>query len=369
MALAAAEKWKFRKPLISPLGQEVASYQKQRTKNSKTGKIVLGFLPSWNFKYESTIRYDILTDVAIFGLEAGKDGSIKTRTDEGYKEPGWLAYNSAATGTIIRKIHERGGRAVLVLRAFDNETIESIVLSKNKQVKLIDQTLKIAKQKNFDGINIDFEYVGDPGHEIRNAFSKFIELFKEKSQDRFKLSIDVYADAALTPRLWDLAKIAPNLDQVIIMAYDFNRPASDYSGPVAPLAEIKESIAAMTKVISNEKIILGVPYYGYEWPTYSKEPISKTRDVGYLATYKRIKELLNLSTSKSGWDEKSFTPFIISTESGRTTQIFYDNQLSLGLKYDLANDADLGGVAIWALGYEGDNQELWDLVKNKFGND
>lgn len=340
--------------LLSPLPSLINfPLNKRRAPNSP--KTILGFLPSWNFKYESTIKYDLLTDVAIFGLEAAPNGSIKDQI-----------CNSQICGTIIRKIHEKNGRAILVLRAFDNETIESISTSQGKQVKLIDEILKIAKQKNFDGINIDFEYAGDPGGEIRNKFSEFVALFREKSKTNFVLSIDVYADAALSPRLWNLDKIAPNVDQVIVMAYDYNRPSSDYSGPVAPLSEIKESIAAIIEIVPNEKIILGVPYYGYEWPTYSKEPISKTKDVGYLATYKRIKELLNLPTSTKGWDEKSFTPFIVSTESGKTTQIFYDDQLSLGLKYDLVNDADLGGIAIWALGYEGENNELWNLLKEKF---
>lgn len=356
---------RFPQPILSPL-PPLINFSPVNRKTTSSLKRVLGFLPYWNFKYEPAIRYDVLTDVAIFGLTAGKDGSIKTKDDQGYKEAGWLAYNSTTCGTIIRKIHEKGGKAILVLEAFRNEDIESIMLSQNKQVKLIDQVLGIARQKNFNGINIDFEYVGDPGAETRNAFSKFIHLFREKSREDFELSVDVYADAAKTPRLWNLADIAGDLDQIIVMAYDFNRPSSDYSGPVAPLWEIQESVAAIAEIVPNKKILLGVPYYGYEWPTYSQSPISKTRAAGYLATYKRVKDLLNLPTSKSGWDERSFTPFIISTESGQTTQIFYDDQLSLSLKYDLVNDADLGGIAIWALGYEGESDELWNLLKDKF---
>jgi spore germination protein YaaH len=46
--------------------------------------------------------------------------------------------------------------------------------------------------------------------------------------------------------------------------------------------------------------------------------------------------------------------------------VWFENQKSLGLKFDLVNQTNLGGIAIFALGYDGkDAKSLWDEVKLK----
>ena len=358
----------FSKALITPL-PVFPSLTKSQTSLTKERKIVFGFLPYWNMKYEPSINYSLLTHIAFFGLDVDKNGSIKTRVNRQEAEPGWTAYRSPVFGSIVRKAHNADTKVILVLRAFDNETIESIVGSKPKQTKLIEETLAIVKQKNLDGVNIDFEYVGPPLISVRNQFTEFIASFRTTCSLLLvacHLSVDTYADAAASDRLWDLAKLEPLVNHIIVMAYDFTRPSSDYSGPVAPLDQIKLAIAEYAKQVKLNKLLLGVPYYGYEWPTYSQEPMSKTIDNGYIATYKRVIESILKGDFDSGWDLTSFTPYIVSTESGKTTQIFYDDARSLGLKYDFVNDSGLGGVAIWALGYDHGRPELWELIRDKF---
>ena len=45
--------------------------------------------------------------------------------------------------------------------------------------------------------------------------------------------------------------------------------------------------------------------------------------------------------------------------------LYYENSRSLSYKLDLVNQLDLAGVAIWALGYEGDSRELWETIGRK----
>lgn len=357
------------KQLISPLAIFSPSSKSKLISSAENQKVIFGFLPYWNIKYEPSINYSQLTHLAFFGLDIDKNGNIKTRVNPGEAEPGWTAYRSPVFGSIVRKAHDANVRVIMVLRAFDNETIESIVASKTKQEKLIENTLTIVKQKNLDGINIDFEYVGAPPQKIRDQFTGFVKEFHNRCSlflASCSLSVDTYADAATSTRIWDLAALGPLVDHIIVMAYDFTRPSSDYSGPVAPLDQIKQAIAEYSKQIPLQKLLLGVPYYGYEWPTYSPEPMSKTINNGYIATYKRVIESILKGDVNFGWDIESFTPYIISTESGKTTQIFYDDVRSLGLKYDFVNETGLGGIAIWALGYDHDRPELWQLLKEKF---
>ncbi len=43
--------------------------------------------------------------------------------------------------------------------------------------------------------------------------------------------------------------------------------------------------------------------------------------------------------------------------------------MSLGLKWDLVNQYDIGGTGMWALNYDGTRTELWDKIEEKFVSD
>ena len=45
---------------------------------------------------------------------------------------------------------------------------------------------------------------------------------------------------------------------------------------------------------------------------------------------------------------------------------FFENQRSLEYKIDLIENLHLGGIAIWALGYEGEYQQLWETIDSRF---
>ena len=68
----------------------------------------------------------------------------------------------------------------------------------------------------------------------------------------------------------------------------------------------------------------------------------------------------------SKWDSNSMSPWIVYEEGGEIRQIYFEDETSLGLKFDLAKQSGLGGVAIWAMGYDDGFDDLWELVAEKF---
>ena len=48
-----------------------------------------------------------------------------------------------------------------------------------------------------------------------------------------------------------------------------------------------------------------------------------------------------------------------------TSVIYYESPRSIAYKLDYVNQLDLGGIAIWALGYEGEGRDLWEVIGNK----
>jgi len=121
--------------------------------------------------------------------------------------------------------------------------------------------------------------------------------------------------------------------------------------------------------LDNNKIILAYPLYGYEWTTETSEfgSLTKNSEVA-LASYKRMKELLSdtafVKTSAVKWDEESMTPWLFYNENGNIKQIYFENLRSISEKLKLVVGYQFGGVGFWALGYEGENKDIWELTKS-----
>ena len=352
------------------------------TTTPTNSKVVYGFLPFWNLKYESNFRYNLLTHLVFFGLDIDASGNIRTRTDDGFTEPGWSAYKSESFSRITRRARDNGVKISLVLRAMDQATIESIINSPIKQRRLLTSVIEVINLKNLDGINIDFEYAGTPTPQLQSHFTQFIKYLSDNLKTKYpslELSIDVFADTALKPRIWNLTELEPLLDHIIVMAYDFHRPSSPTAGPIAPLRggsdgtwdlDITQSIQAFMQTIPPSKIILGVPYYGYGWRTTSSAIGATTYpNSGELATFNRIQQILGktdtaITQISQNWDNTSLSPYLTYKLNGHSYQIWFEDERSLQLKYNLVNQTNLAGIAIWALGYDGDYPQLWYLLKS-----
>lgn len=341
-------------------------------------KEVIGFLPFWNRSALHDLHYDLLTQVIFFALQIDPDGSLKKRMSDGTREPGWSTYQSQVFGAFARQAKSSGARVLISIQALDQETIEAVVNDPQRRSRVIQQVVGVIEQKNLDGVNIDFEYAGIPSPQTAKNFTQFVKEFDNalsRLNPNLLVSVDIYADAMRRPRLWDVPAIAELVDQVIIMAYDFHRPSSPVAGPIAPLRgaplfwdnDIVTLLTEMSAQIPLTKLILGVAYYGYEWRTTSEELYAPTYPKsGSLATYKRIASIIDQKRPQLFWDETSLSPVAIYQEQGEIRQIYYENETSLGIKYDFVNESGLAGIAIWALGYDGPYPHLWSLLAEKF---
>lgn len=146
------------------------------------------------------------------------------------------------------------------------------------------------------------------------------------------------------------------------MGYDYHYAYSFLSGPVAPISgtgsireyDVETAVKLALNVIPPEKLILGIPLYGYEWDTLNNQPISAViPGSGKTASTMRVEELLkDCQNCITGIEEEAQQPYLIIPEEKYYRQIFYENEESLSKKLDLSKKYKLGGVAIWALGYE-----------------
>ena len=371
--------------LNSPLskGFSISSLFK---KHESKGNFVYGFLPYWNIKELDNIQYENLTDIAYFGVYINPDGTIKKYDNEGNTEQGYNNWrNSKELADGIAKGKKAGTRFSLTLISHSDDTTEAFLNCRScwETLELV-ATKEMAYHKIRD-IHLNFEYSTYTDEQLTDKFTAFTEHFSNylKSHDKEALLVvSAFADSNNKQRLTDIKAISEYVDGIFIMGYDFRTAGSEYAGPTAPLDgigtvstyDIRTTIKDYVANAPASKIILGVPYYGYNWPVTNNTPYSKkiasnvlgAADIGAKAqTYQDIMAIIEEYNIKPQWDEVAKVPYFTyySVESGTYRQIYYEDKRSLTEKFSYARDMGLGGIGIWALGYDGKYLDLWNLLK------
>lgn len=334
--------------------------------NSKKDMRVIGFLPTWMIG--KTVEYTNEIDSLIFlGIEVDEKGNLI-----------WDVQSKKINNETYLKqknlIWENKGKNILGIKLFEDEKLDKLLGSQVAKNNLVNQLSELYKTNKFDGINIDFEYQRNSVGVLSEEMNSFLIELRQK--DFGEISVDVFVNTINKGSEEQINKLVSLTDYLIIMAYDFHRPGVDFAGPVAPIGapigerNILELVEKITDLnINKDKIILAYPLYGYEWKTYGSEfGAAVKKNWSALATYKRMIEFIKLESLSSSssmelnWDEESMTPWVSFEENGEIHQIYFENWESINRKISLALNNQIGGVGFWALGYEGEDNEMWQKL-------
>lgn len=338
---------------------------------------VFGFAPYWKLNELGNIDFNVLTTLAYFSIPVNADGNLNAQ------DPGYIGFESQSATDLFTKAHQAGTRVVLTITQMDNASIQQLLDNPSAQDLAINQTTNFVKSRGIDGVNVDFEYTGDPGSSYRNEFSTFVQNLSDKMHQEVqgsKVSVSVYATAVKNPQLDDISALSKSSDTIFMMAYDFATGSSDVAMPTAPLYgykagkywyDISTAVEDFLTVMPSQKLILGLPWYGYNYAV-SSPSINATTYSGYYSNSltQTYADIQNLDPSQtSGWDpygEVGWKAYYDPT-SGVWRMVFVEDTRSLGIKYDFAKSKNLAGVGIWALGFDNGTQELWNSLEGKFG--
>ena len=342
---------------------------------------VFGFAPYWALSQNANWNYSLLSTVAYFGLTLNGDGSFSTT------DAGWSGWNSQALVDMINRAHQAGVRVVLVIKTFNEASINQIVTSTTVSQTAINNTLAAVAAKRLDGVNVDFEGYSSASYpNIQTGLTNFVAQLTVQLHRLWPAaiaSVDTYSGSAS----WDggffnISTLAPVTDAIFVMAYDMAfANTSGRASANAPLngATYNDNTAVRQYLAKApaSKIILGVPYYGYKWSTTSNLPNASTAGGATAEPYSGIAGdfacAVNLRTA---WDTAAGSPWAswwspaVNDPCGGNhnswRELYFDDARSLGLKYDLVNAANLRGTGMWALGYDGNSAELWNEIALKF---
>ncbi|HOA18674.1 MAG TPA: glycosyl hydrolase family 18 protein [bacterium] len=361
------------------------------TPHKKPKYRVYGYLPYWSLDSAKYLQYDKLTDIAYFGLYINSDGTFKEKVldDEGYEilEPGYKNWKENKTvDEIISNAKKNGVRVALTVIAHDDEDNDTFLNCRECWSVLMENVKKELKNKGLSDVNLNFEYAEYTDDEMALKFTEFVKYVNDELDKSFSdsfLVVSAFADSAVKPRISSsLLELGRNSDGIFIMAYDFHRPTSDQAGPVAPIDgtyansdyDINTMLKDFLSKISPNKLIMGIPYYGYNWVVENEDRYAKriegNEERGYSESlvYDKILRDLEELNIKPLWDENAQVPFYsyTSPSTGSIRQVYYENENSLRIKYQITKNNNLAGIGIWALGYDGDRSELWNLIYDEF---
>jgi hypothetical protein len=312
---------------------------------------VFGYAPYWTLPQSSQFDVNDLTTLAYFSVDANADGTLDQ------SGAGWNGYESQDLVNLVTRAHAAGDRVVLTVTCFSQQSLDAITSDPNAPGRLSAALIAAVQGKNLDGVNFDFEGEGSADQVgLTNLITK-VSAALHTANPHWQVTMAVYASSAGDPHgFYNIAAVAPALDGFFVMAYDMN--SKSQPSATSPLfggnySDV-QAIESFLKVVPPSKIVLGLPYYGYDWPTTGGTlPATATGSESPLP-YSSIKA----SGHPTYWDPVTDTPWTSYQVGTQWHTTFFDDPTSMALKAQLANFFHIAGVGIWALGMDGNDPAM-----------
>lgn len=329
---------------------------------------------TWNFSLLSTVAY--------FGLTVNSDGSLVQG------DTGWNVWHSSIASGLLNTAHVNGVRVVISLIAHNQADLCSTLSSSSIQTT-VSQTA--SQLLGADGVNIDYEGTNatcPDGATLRTKVDLLAQAFRAASLGY--LSIDTYASSAEdSAGFFDVPTLASSVDSMFVMDYGLeisNGPCATCMGATSPLATDTQNAYPWNVTRSANdylpwasQTILGFPYYGVKGCVTGPNPPANAPLVtpsqygadAYVTiqTYPSDPNIQSWSgVQRDALDPAGQEPWasFYSTSAGCWREEYWDDPISLGLKYDLVNQDNFRGAGVFTLDYGGGSPELWNELASRF---
>ncbi len=239
------------------------------------------------------------------------------------------------------------------------DAFNAIMSNSAQRQNIVNAIVAQVQNLNLDGIQVDFETLNLASRPLLTDFMS--RLFQALNPLGKLTSI---ALVSRTPQsnsefsaAYDYPALAPVIDLATIMTYDFAWPGGP-PGAVAPIGKQETVMNYAVSCFGADKLLLGVPFYGYDWNLTGRQSDSTLR-----APSRTLDETLALQTKYGGtvrYDEAAQAAVLDYVADGQKHQLWFDNARSLGAKFALMQRLGLRGFAAWRMGHDG--AEMWPPI-------
>ncbi|MFA7572612.1 MAG: glycoside hydrolase family 18 protein [Lutispora sp.] len=293
-----------------------------------------------------------LTYASPFSYQINEDGTLNTINDEAIIQA--ARSNNVAPLMIVTNF--KNGN-------FDTQLAHQILADENIQQTLINNIINTMKNKEYYGLNIDFERIDPTDRQLYNNFLR--KITPQLHNNNFVIS------TALAPKTYDITEGAWHgahdyrahgeiVDFVIIMTYEWGWSG----GPpmaVAPIGEVKKVLDYAVSVIPKDKVMMGAPLYGYDWAL----PYTPGGQWAKRISPDEAVRLAGTVGAEIEFDEKAQSPhFNYIDKTGISHVVWFEDARSAEAKNKLAASMGLKGISYWVLGEP--FVQNWTLLDNMF---
>ena len=197
------------------------------------------------------------------------------------------------------------------------------------------------RKRTVDALLQYFAQKGKP-FQMHLVSPKQFEKLEELYPGRFQVSYD--RDAA---------------DYVLLMTYEWGYT---YGPPmaVAPIHQVRKVVEYALTEIPAEKIDLGIPNYGYNWPLPYERGVTKAAAIGNVQAVRIAVE----QGAEIMFDSLAESPYFQYTSEGIEHEVWFEDVRSLQAKFNLIKEYGLRGCGYWQIMKW--FRANWVLLQNQF---
>lgn len=230
---------------------------------------------------------------------------------------------------------------------FSSDKASKMLKDENIQNILIDNIVKTLQEKNYYGLDVDFEYLSK---DDRDNFTNFIRKLSDTLHPLgYILAVALApkaseAEVGLLYEGHDYKALGQYADELLLMTYEwgyaFGPPMA-----VAPLNKVKAVIEYAITQIDNDKLLIGIPNYGYDWtlPFVKGSQAKSVSNIGAVDLARDVGAVIE-------FDETAQAPFFTYYDvEGKEHIVWFEDARSIEAKLNLVDEYDLLGVAYWTI--------------------
>lgn len=278
-----------------------------------------------------------LTYLSIFSYQVRPDGSLIEINDTPLIEAARRA--NVAPMMVITNIEEGA--------SFSSALANSILTNEQVQNTLINNIISVLDSKNYYGLDVDFEYIYPQDRENYNNFMR-------KLSSRLR-ALGYILTVALAPKLsadqmgllyeaHDYPVQGALVDHVILMTYEWGYTYGPAMA-VSPINMVARVLDYAVTAIPSEKILMGMPNYGYDWTL----PFVQGTAARTLTNTGAVRQARDVG-ARIRYDTTSQAPFYnYYDDQRRRHEVWFDDARSIQARLRLVNDYTLGGVSYWTI--------------------
>ena len=344
-------------------------------------KILSGWIPYYSIKTSlpaAINNADLIREVMPFWYTLKFNGKTQSTVVTDLYTPANPSVPMAQTVGALRN----AGFALIptITDGTEKDILAGLLAKPAARTQIVQAITNMVVTNNFDGVDLDFEGFAfvDSNKTWPKTAPLWTALVKELSAALHaqKKILSVSTPYLLDPKgtqkgyyVYAWAAIAPYIDRLRIMTYDYSVAKV---GPIGPISWTERTVQYAVTVIPASKVYVGIPGYGRDWVTavsgVCPANVASVIKGGAKAATFVMRDAQNLAASYGvtpTFDEKfgemtfSYQKVYNGTTAGglatsctASRTAWYQDAKSYALRAELVNKYRLGGLAAWTIGME-----------------